>query len=73
MGVGPGLWKSKPVLRSGKYLNFTDILCRGKAPQTNFVTSNQTSVREDIVYSKEDDAVQLSPICPPVFNSDTKG
>lgn len=28
---------------------------KGKPAQANFVTSNQTSVREDIVYSKEDD------------------
>lgn len=44
----------------GEIPNFTNISCRGRAPQTNFVTSNQTSVREDIIYSKEDDAVRPS-------------
>lgn len=56
MEAGPDLWRSKLILTEEKCYP-TNTICRGKAPQANYVTSNQTRVRENIVYSKDDDAV----------------
>lgn len=65
-GIQHGSW-ARPLEKYGylRFLmtwlcHFTDSLYRGKPAQANFVTSNQTSVREDIVYSKEDDEVWKS-------------